>query len=1630
MTKEIIHKLVEDEMKKSYLDYAMSVIVSRALPDVRDGLKPVHRRVLVAMNDLSLDHKAKYRKCAKICGDVSGNYHPHGEAIVYPSLVRMAQDFSLRYTLVDGQGNFGCFTGETKVKLTDGRDLPFIELVKEFQEGKRNFTYTIEDNGKIHITEIKKPRLTKKNAEVMKIILDNNEEIKCTLNHKFMLKNKEYKEAQYLKPGDSLMPAYFKKATKEINPEMIGYDMIFQPKSCSWDFVHYLADNWNIKNAVYLKAAGRVRHHINFDKCNNNPDNIKRMGYKEHWQFHHNLTSFKHKTDESFRNKLIEGRKKFWANSENRKAYSERLRERNLANWKNPEYKKEMSAKLSEISKRYIIAHPEVIERSRKLASSTMKRMWSIPKYKELFNEKIIASNKRRKTNLTGKRKFINICKFLQKNELPIKRDYYEKVRKVVFGGKCFTTWDNGFEKYFSNDSNLILCELNGNHKVSKIEFIHEYADVYDLTIDDTHNFALASGVFVHNSVDGDNAAAMRYCISGDSLMLTDKGIMPIKEISNKLESKINFRIMSFDQKKNKASKFFNSGKHSVIELETNLGYKIKGSHNHPLMCWTIKGEVPQIEWKLLEHIRKEDVVILSRGKSLFSKTSLDLRKYYPNKGFKNEIVLPSKMNDNLAFLLGALVSEGSFHNNQILFNNKDKNFYDKVKSIILSQFVGVRLYEREIKGNCKELSIYEQKVVLFLKNIGLIQVKSAQKEMPFSVLMSTEKNIQHFLRALFEGDGSVKYILDKRHNGKSMALNYNSKSNKLIDQLKVILLNFGIISTKPYQDKRNSCFKLIISGHDSIKRFNTNIGFFSDRKKGILSKINSINPDRMSKTDFIPYLGEYLRKKYGSGFIKRYNVDRYNKLEKYFKKLLDILDSKDKSFLALLLKQRYLFDHIASVKKPKEKENVYSIRVNSKCHSFVANGFINHNTEARMTKIADEILLDLEKETVDFVDNYDNTRQEPSVLPSRIPNLLINGSSGIAVGMATSIPPHNMREVCEGVIKVIDNPDISINELLDIIHGPDFPTGGIICGTSGIKNAYASGRGKIRLRGKVEKEEKKDRESLIITEIPYQVNKSMLIENIADLVRDKRVEGISDLRDESNRQGMRIVIELKKDANSDVVLNQLYTHTPLQVTFSIINLALVNNQPRILNLKDCIVHFIKHRKNVITRRTQFDLRKAEERAHILLGLKICLENIDESIKIIKSSKGPNEACESLMARFELTEIQARAILDMKLQKLTSLEKDKLLLEYKDLLLTIEDLKSILADDSKVYALMKKDTQEIIASYSDSRKTEISGTEEDAEILDEDLIPEESSIVTLTHSGYIKRTTLDEYRQQKRGGVGVKGTATKEEDTVEHMVNMNSHNYLLFFSDLGKVYWLKGYEIIQASRYSKGKAIINLLALAENEKITAMIPIPKFDSDHYLLMVTKLGAIKRTPLESFSRPRKGGIIALTLRENDKLVEVKLTPGTLNMVIASAKGMAVKFNESQVRAMGRAATGVRAIRLSKDDYVVGMEVAVETGTLLTITENGYGKRTIVSDYRLINRGGKGVINIKTSERNGNVVGIKTVMDEDEIMLISKQGIMIRMLAQEISTIGRNTQGVRIMRMREDDKVTTLTRVKVY
>ena len=682
--------------------------------------------------------------------------------------------------------------------------------------------------------------------------------------------------------------------------------------------------------------------------------------------------------------------------------------------------------------------------------------------------------------------------------------------------------------------------------------------------------------------------------------------------------------------------------------------------------------------------------------------------------------------------------------------------------------------------------------------------------------------------------------------------------------------------------------------------------------------------------------------------------------------------------------------------------------------------------TEIRMTRLAQEFLDDLDKETVDFLPNYDGSLVEPLVLPAKVPNLLINGSSGIAVGMATNIPPHNLGEVVDGLLALIQNPDLPFDRLLKLIPGPDFPTAGFIYGTAGILQAYQTGRGIIKLRARalIEKKKPQGRESIIVTELPYQVNKAKLVERIAELVKEKRIEGIQEIRDESDREGMRIVLDLKKDEMVEVILNQLYKFTSMEATFGIIFLAIVNQRPKVMDLKTMLVHFLDFRKEIIRKRTVFELKEAEKKAHLLEGLKKAIDQLDLVLALIRKAKNPAEAKAGLLAKLALSEIQAQAILEMRLQRLTNLEREKIQQDYQEIIKTIARLKQILSSEALILELIQDELRELKKRYGDERRTEI--IEDTTEIQLEDLIVEEDMVVTISHGGYIKRNPVSLYRSQRRGGRGITGMETKEDDFVEHLYIASTHDYFLFLTNLGRLYWVKVHEIPQGGRLARGKALVNLLNLQTQEKVATTLPVRSFEEGRFVVMVTRNSLVKKTNLMAFSRPRAGGIIATTIQEGDEVIAADITNGEQDIFIGTRNGLSIRFKEKEIREMGRLAQGIKGIRLSPGDQVVGMEVLSREGTILTVTENGFGKRTRTEEYHEQGRAGKGLITIKTTEKNGPVVGVLQVTDEDDLMIIADGGKIIRLRVKDISVIGRNTQGVRLINLEEKEKVVSVAR----
>jgi len=1343
---------IVEEMRDSYIDYAMSVIVSRALPDVRDGLKPVHRRILYAMQEMGLTHLARFRKSAAVTGEVLGKFHPHGDTAVYDSLVRMAQDFSLRYPLVQGQGNFGCFTKDTRVRLTDGRGLTFEDLIKEAKQGKKNWTFTFNHQTKeVEITEIKTPRLTRKKEKIIEVTLDNGEKIKCTLDHRFMLRNGSYKEAKNLNPGDSLMPLYTKLYEGE-DRNLKEYEIIYQPIRNRWDFIHCLADKWNLRHKVYTKSAGRIRHHRDFHKFNNNPDNILRIQWQDHWKYHKEIASERHRNDPEYVKKIAEGRRRFIEN--NREVFFQRAKNLNKKLWRDPEFLKRHSEKIKKLWQ-----DPEYRQYMAEVSSKSLKKLWKRKDFQELMSG-------------------------LKSEEMK--------------------------ERWQDEDYREIMAEW-------------------------------------------------------------------MRKLSLKIWSNPNHReyISRLMKKRAEDPAWRKRQSRITRELWQNSEYRTKYPTDH------------------------------------FSKMA---KKIWEDPEMRR------------------------FHREKILRQRENQEFIKKSK-----------------KG---------------LQELYLQRVKETQ----------------NYMKELTE-----KAKISLRSNWQNPICKERIIKSKILGYAYNLLKKHGKLTPELYEEERTN--------------------------------------------NWIPKLENALS---------------------YFNNFQEIVEQAPK------------YNHkVVAIKILKKQEDVYDLTAEPWHNFALAAGVFVHNsidndpaaaqryTECKLSRVGEEMLRDIQKETVNFMDNYDGTRKEPVVLPSPLPQLLLNGSMGIAVGMATNIPPHNISEVLEALIYLVDNPKATVEDIFKFVKGPDFPTGGLIYGKKDIVSAYSQGKGSIITRGKAEviEQEKTGKKQIIITEIPFQVQKSGLVEQFAKMVQDKKIQGVKDIRDESDREGMRIVLDLQRDGYPQKVLNRLYKFSDLQKSFHLNMLALVDGiQPRVLSLVEILNYFLEHRKEVVIRRTKYDLERAKERAHILEGLHKCLGKIDAVIKTIKASKDRPEAQKNLMKKFRLTEIQANAILETKLSALAKLERKKIEEELKDILLRIKNFTAILASPKKVKEVLKEEFKCLKESFGDERKTKIF-SQEVGEIAEEDLIPQEETIITLTQGGYIKRINPATYKIQKRGGKGILGMKTLQDDIVEHFLSAQTHDSLLFFTDSGKVFQAPVYEIPEGARVARGRGLLNFLEISSQEKVLSLITIGKEDIDagvKNLVMATKNGIIKKTSLDEFKNVRRSGLIAIKLRPGDFLEKVVKTTGADEIILVTKKGQSIRFKEEEIREMGRPASGIRGIRLKKGDEVIGMDVIrpqpisnglgrpalvqgrwrnpklKEKSYLLVVAENGYGKRTDIEEYRMQGRGGSGILTAKVIAKTGDLIASSVLSGEEEdLIVISQKGQVIRTKISSIPKLNRPTQGVRLMRLEPGDKVASAT-----
>ncbi len=1142
--------------------------------------------------------------------------------------------------------------------------------------------------------------------------------------------------------------------------------------------------------------------------------------------------------------------------------------------------------------------------------------------------------------------------------------------------------------------------------------------------------YPLVLGQGNFGSQDDDPPAAMRYCVTGDTLVVTDKGLVPISQISQPGIEDVSVHILSKDGKTNTASKWWDCGPFPTWRVRTQRGYEVTGTANHPLLVAVphdTDGRVT-LTWKTIDQLVVGDYAVLDRSDILWPEQPVDLRPFHSSvlqKPRMKQHKLPETLDEDMGFILGALLAEGTFRDQVIEFTNTPGDFADQFIQSWQHVFPTCRLhiFEREPVSYGKkpflQIQVVSQHVKSFIQALGL-SGRSVQRQIPEVILRSPRTVLAAFLRGLFEGDGAVE------KSGRSLLrINLSARNRLMLRQVQTLLLRFGIVASLN-NDRTRQMHRLLITGCENLTLFSKEIGFTSAVKSKALATTLDLHTGRvLSKTDFIPYLAGYVRTHATRGqreWLSKHNFDHSDRLTATLPRIAQVLPAVAVAEIENLPRQHYLFERIESIEDA-GMQPVYSLRVDSECHSFVANGFVNHNTEAKMAAIADELLRDIDKDTVDFVPNYDNQTREPTVLPARLPNLLLNGSTGIAVGMATNIPPHNLVEVCNGIAHLIDNPEATTEELSRIIRGPDFPTGGIIQGREGIRNTYANGRGRIVVRARTRLEEgERGRISIIVTELPYQVNKAELVKKIAELTRDKKIDGISEVRDESDRQGMRIYIELKREANPERILNLLYKYTAMQSAFNANMLALVDQQPRTLTLKAFLQHYINHRENVITRRTRFELAKAEARKHLLDGFIIAYNNLDAIIKTIRESRQAEAALVTeLSQKFALSEIQSKAILDMRLARLAALERFKIEEELREVLKNIEYYQMLLSDVREIRKLIKEDLRELKEKYGDERRTDIVEAEA-GEFKAEDLIPNEEVVVTLTEKGYIKRLPSSTYRAQRRGGRGITGMVTREDDTVRHLLVAHSHDSLLFFTDRGRVFQLKVYELPDVSRTAKGEHIINLISIEQRERVTALVCVPKGVSRDFMIVATRKGEVKKTAMDEFEVVRRSGLIAMDLEEDDELIGARLARADDDVLLVTAGGQAIRFTVAELRSASRMSGGVRGIRLAQGDRVVSLNLATPGCELLVVTEHGYGKRTPIEEYPTHNRGGGGVITARITEKTGHVAASRMISEKDnDLMIISAGGVVIRTDVTTIARAGRATQGVRLMHLAEGDAV---------
>jgi DNA gyrase subunit A len=1161
-----------------------------------------------------------------------------------------------------------------------------------------------------------------------------------------------------------------------------------------------------------------------------------------------------------------------------------------------------------------------------------------------------------------------------------------------------------------------VVGEVMGNYHP------HGDAAIYDALVRLAQPFSLryplVEGQGYFGSVDGDPPGAMRYCVSGDTRVSTPNGTLRldafVSDADPETDSSIDHVVHDRLGRPVSASTLFHSGEHPTLRLRTREGFELVGTVNHPVLCLVDMAGVPMLLWKLLDEVAPGDRVVMLR------KPRDDNRPISPRE--RREAVL-----------LGAFVSEGWVSETRAGFNNVDPAYFAEVTAAYDEIVGGPRyIYERRIRSGSVLRELDVQKLDALRRSVlsCCVGVASREKSIPERVWAGATSFKRAFLQSLFTGDGSSSSLPRN-----SIQISYSTYSRQLARDVQQLLLEFGVVSRLCRYTKGE--IKVVIGNRRDARLFAANVGFLGAKQEKLAAALESLPTGNSTRSqDRFPFVAAYIRSESRSDWLVRHDIDHVDRWERGGTQILERIESDVvKRVIEPLVSADYYYAEVESVTLGGVRP-VYSLRVDTDDHSFVTNGFVSHNTECRLSRIATEMLQDIDMDTVDFVPNYDESRRQPSVLPSRFPNLLVNGSTGIAVGMATNIAPHNLGEVVDGVVAMIDDSTIDVEGLSKHVKGPDFPTGGTIVGRSGIREAYRSGRGRITVRGRAHIEQLRGGKSaIIITELPYGVRKAGeggVIEKIADLVKAGTLTEVpmSDeaLQDHSDKDGMRIYVELKREAVPQVALNKLFKLTPLQTTFGYNAVALVDGVPRTLSLLELIRHYLDYQRDVVTRRSKHELRKKERDAHLLEGYLTALDNLDAVIALIRSAADTEEARNGLMREFELSEVQAQAILDMRLSRLTNLARQEIEREYADVRERIAELRAILGDPRRIDGVVKEELLEIKDRFgrNDDRRTEIVAAEGELEL--EDLIAEEDMVIAITRSNYIKRLPVTTYREQRRGGMGVMGMELKDDDYIEHLFVASTHDYILFFTNVGKVYRLKVHELPLGSRQSKGRAIQNLLPFRHGEQVRAVVQTRDFEEAKFVVFATKNGIVKKTALSAYNTPlRADGIIAIKMREGDELVGVRHSSGEDDVLMVSRKGQAIRFHESDVRPMGRDASGVQGMRLRGGDEVIAVNIAHNDADVLVVTENGYGKRTSVREYPVKGRGGMGVKTVQLTEAKGQLVGSRVVREGYQVMLISTGGTVIRMSVDDIKRSGRSTQGVIVMRLREGEQVSSLAPV---